>query len=247
MHKRVIPVVVVFILLLSGCASNQLNKSEDESQIGNEESTIVPINTPSPTHEPTQTEIPPSTETAVPPTSIPEPVCKPGFTIQDATLDLLPGYADIVQVSTALEGGTLTVVFQFKDLPPEITLNDPENEEGQYEYAWGVAIDKDNNPGTGRSAPAGRKAFDARLEAVHIKKGAEKTADIESLFQEKVATSEMQSDGNNIYEVNGSISVNQEQNTITLSGSFNDVPEDAHLVFYTMGGGYMDVICDRKP
>jgi len=247
MHKKRISLIIILTLTLAGCAADQAAETEENGPKATEIPTMVPTDTPPPTPEPTPTETPPLTPTAVPPTSTPESVCRPGSTMQDSTLDVLPGYGDIVQVSTTLEGETLTVVFQLKDIPAEITINQAGQEDGQFEYDWGVAIDKDNNPETGWSAPAGRKAFEARLEAFNIKMGAEETGDIESLFSEKVQTWERESGGSSSIFGSGSISVNLEENTITLSGTFSDIPEDAYLVFYAMGEGYMDVICDRKP
>jgi hypothetical protein len=247
MHKKSILLIVILALTLAGCAADRAAGSEENDQKVTEIPTMVPNETTSPTLEPSPTETLPPTPTAVPPTSTPEVVCRPGSTIHDSTLDVLPGYGDIVQVSTTLEGETLTVIFRLKNLPAEIAINQAGHEDGQFEYDWGVAIDKDNNPETGWSAPAGRKAFEARLEAVHIKMGAEKTGDIESLFLDKVQTWEREPSSGSSNFGCGSISVNLEQNTITLSGTFSDIPEDAYLVFYAMGEGSMDVICDRNP
>ena len=90
-----------------------------------------------------------------------EPI-RPGDTVTDAVSDVPAAHVDITEVETFLTGERLKVVFHLRDLPETLKFNRTESGRGTMEYAWEVAIDVDNDRGTG---PGG---FDMLLSAYHI-------------------------------------------------------------------------------
>jgi hypothetical protein len=236
--------VLITILTVSGCA-------------------------PAPTPEPTFTAVPP-TFTAVPPTftpvpptftftpeptatSTPLPICHLGDTIKGTTDDSISlGYIDIVEVSTSIEGTKLTVVFTLKELPEQITINKP-GSPGP-EIAWGVAIDVDNNPGTGAKAfmTKSGSGYDVYLQASHFRNSnGETTDEIGKLFRSETFVWIPNEDKNGLARWGqGSISVDLTAKTITLSGdmssaNISDLTPDSVLYFYAYSGGPNSLIVDE--
>ena len=77
---------------------------------------------------------------------------------KDISHDLV-AHIDIRGVTTALDGETLTVTFQLKDLPETLTFNRTGVPKHALEYNWEVSIDVDNDPETGSAG------FDYMLSA----------------------------------------------------------------------------------
>ena len=77
-----------------------------------------PVSTPTLTF--TLTPKPTMTPTITP---TPVPVCKPGNVIQSVVNQDINGLADILQVSTTLNGTLLEVTFTVREIPDEITIN----------------------------------------------------------------------------------------------------------------------------
>ena len=69
--------------------------------------------------------------------------------MNDGVTDTLPAHMDITEVSTVLDGETLTVVFHLRDLPETLEFNREGVRENMLEYAWSVSIDIDNDRATG--------------------------------------------------------------------------------------------------
>ena len=68
--------------------------------------------------------------------------------LKDVAHDLV-AHIDIRGVATALDGETLTVTFQLRDLPETLTFNRTGVPKHALEYNWEVSIDVDNDPETG--------------------------------------------------------------------------------------------------
>ena len=78
--------------------------------------------------------------------------------LKDVARDLV-AHIDIRGVTTALDGETLTVTFQLRDLPETLTFNRTGVPKHALEYNWEVLIDVDNDPETGSAG------FDYMLSA----------------------------------------------------------------------------------
>ena len=78
--------------------------------------------------------------------------------VKDVSHDLV-AHIDIRGVTTALDGDTLTVTFQLRDLPETLTFNRTGVPNHALEYNWEVSIDVDNDPATGSAG------FDYMLSA----------------------------------------------------------------------------------
>ena len=61
----------------------------------------------------------------------------------------LVGHIDIRDVTTALDGETLTVTFQLRDVPETLTFDRTGVPAHALEYSWEVSVDVDNDPETG--------------------------------------------------------------------------------------------------
>lgn len=234
--------VLLTILVMSGCA-------------------------PAPTPEPTFTPLPPTiTPSPVPPTFTPEPtatatatstpvpVCNTGNIIQGVSDDKIElGYIDIVSVSTSLDGTKLTAVFTLRDIPNEITINRKEMSKGQPEIAWAVAVDTDNNPDTGEKAFLTGKGqgFESFLLAFEFKmEENEQTGSIEDLLRNWVSIAVPQGNGRTNMNENGTLSVNTEEKTLTITGNIKNISPTSYLYFYTyyavpQSPPIVDELCQR--
>ena len=85
----------------------------------------------------------------------------PGQTVTDGVSDALAAHVDITEVSTALAGETLAVIFHFRDLPESLVFDREGVSENVIEYYWWVRIDLDRNQETGSAG------FDYALSASH--------------------------------------------------------------------------------
>ena len=90
-----------------------------------------------------------------------EPIAA-GDSATDAVADVAAAHIDITDVETSLSGESLTVVFHLRDLPNFLTFNRAWVPPGAMEYFWRVAVDVDNDRGTGRGG------FDTLLSAYHV-------------------------------------------------------------------------------
>lgn len=219
-----------------------------------------PTITPSPTitNTPTFTSTPTTTATFTPTstaTSTPGPVCKIGDTIFDAVDENIEyGQIDIVSVSTSLNGENLTVIFNLREIPNEITINQNEIAKGSVEYAWGVAIDIDDDLSTGYKPlfPQTGNGYEADLHTLYFKTSEEqKTDSIENLFRKLVSASKYTEDRHFLGAIGtGSIYVNIPARTLTLSGRIEGISQLSYLHFYTFyaassNSRFLDELCER--
>ena len=238
--RSIFLIFVLLTVLLSGCAPAP--------------PPIPPTFTPSPI-PPTFTPEPTATNTPVPPsptpTATPLPICNPNASIKGASNEDMPEYLDILNVSSTLDGTTLTVVFTLQEIPDEITINSDTLQQGQYEIAWGVAIDTDNNPDTGGAGLLQNSGYgyEYSLQAFNIKFGNESTGSVQNLFQNhnsKVWA--FGEDGKSSTVADATFDVKQEAKTITLKADIPEITEDSYLHFFTyygIQGVFMDEICQR--
>lgn len=223
--------------------------------------TITPTNTwtPEPTTAQTPTITPTSTRTFTPtltftphPTSTPVSRCSPRATIQGYPDDSSPGYVDIINVSTSLDTTYLTVMITVREIPDEITINNKNVPTNSLELKLGVAIDIDNNSETGGEAYINGRldpGYEYVIEAINHKRGLERTGKIQSLFSNQVYIRLLSSNAGYYSQEAGLIGVNQEANTITISGDLEGIKANSYLHFYTfMYDGdkfYLDEVCRR--
>ncbi len=238
--KAVAICVLAFSLALSGCGPGQL---------------FGPTVTPTPAITSTPTLTPTATATLTPTatatlTPTPVPVCNPNTTVQGAMDNDLPGYIDILDVSTTLVGTKLTVVFTVREIPDKITIDRNSLEPGYNDIAWGVAVDTDNSPDTGE--PAGfiysGYGYEYFLLALNFKSGSERSGTIQNLFRNKTNVWKAEESGRISSGAAGTLVVDQNAKTITLSGYIKGITPDSYLHFFTLYNDtkqIVDELCRR--
>jgi len=155
-----------------------------------------------------------------------EAFIKPLQTITDEVSDELPAHVDIIDISTALSGETLAVIFQLRDVPETLEFNRADVGESAYEYRWEVSIDVD--PGQ----ESGQFGLDYEMSATHTvlpeNAGSSTTASIESKVE--AYTSRRIEDGFRRMEA-AAIVVSPRADTITLIGDIPGITPDSRLIF----------------
>ncbi len=147
--------------------------------------------------------------------------------LKDVARDLV-AHIDIRGVATALDGETLTVTFQLRDLPETLTFNRTGVPKHALEYNWEVSIDVDNDPETGSAG------FDYMLSAgyfVHpLAKDSDTVAEITQPGFVKAGLWGLNRRGYRVpAEADIAIAVSAEENTITLSGDIPGITEASRL------------------
>ncbi len=147
--------------------------------------------------------------------------------VKDIARDLV-AHIDIRGVTTALDGETLTVTFQLRDLPETLTFNRTGVPKHALEYNWEVSIDVDNDPSTGSAG------FDYMLSAgyfVHaLTKNSDTVAEITQPGFVKASLWGLNRRGYRVpAEADIAIEVSTEENTITLSGEIPGITEASRL------------------
>lgn len=233
LKKQKIVIVLFLLLTLSACGNRQLQ-----------------IPTPLPSYTPPNTSPPsPVTETSAPisvpkivetstvtPTATPLPVCKPGESVESAANSSLPGYIDILNVSTKINRGQLTVTFTMSWLPDALGINRDIIGFGSAEIAWGVAVDVDNDPATGLpiSLIDSGYGYEYILQTINYKQGEEQQGDIETLFTGKTHVWEYFADGIGDTVSAGKIKVDTSAATLTLSGDIKGITRESYLHFFAV-------------
>ncbi|MCY3991331.1 MAG: hypothetical protein OXF50_08925 [Caldilineaceae bacterium] len=147
--------------------------------------------------------------------------------VKDIAHDLV-AHIDIRGVTTALDGETLTVTFQLRDLPETLTFNRTGVPKHALEYNWEVSIDVDNDPSTGSAG------FDYMLSAgyfVHpLAKNSDTVAEITQPGFVKASLWGLNRRGYRVpAEADIAIEVSADDNTITLSGNIPGITEESRL------------------
>lgn len=185
--NRIIILAAFAILLLSSCASEATLAVTPTLTFT---STLAPTFTPTNTITPTPTQIP-----TITPTPTPISGCSPRATVQGEANRNLPGFIDLISVSTSLttikvtNKNYLVVIFTVREIPDTIIVNPNHINDGRYYIEWGVAIDEDNDPTTGQRVIFGSKSdsgYETVLSASSYKQGPEGDGSIQSFFANKV-------------------------------------------------------------
>ncbi|MDE0080048.1 MAG: hypothetical protein OXO50_21200 [Caldilineaceae bacterium] len=147
--------------------------------------------------------------------------------VKDIAHDMV-AHIDIRGVTTALDGETLTVTFQLRDLPETLTFNRTGVPKHALEYNWEVSIDVDNDPETGSAG------FDYMLSAgyfVHpLAKNSDTVAEITQPGFVKASLWGLNRQGYRVpAEADIAIEVSADDNTITLSGNIPGITEESRL------------------
>ena len=160
----------------------------------------------------------------------------PGQSVSEDVSHELVGHIDIRDVTTALDGETLTVTFQLRDVPETMTFDRTGVPAHALEYNWEVSIDVDNDPETGAGG------FDYMLSAgyfVHpLVKDRNTLAQITAPGFVTAGILGLDGEGNRVL-AEGSIEVSAAEDTITLSGEIPGITEESPLQFkaYDYFGG----------
>ena len=140
----------------------------------------------------------------------------------------LAGHIDIRGVTTALDGETLTVTFQLRDLPDLLTFDRTGVPAHALEYNWEVSIDVDNDAETGVGG------FDSMLSAGHfvhpLVKDSNTSAKITGPGFVTAGILGLDGEGNRVL-AEADIEVSAEENRITLSGEIPGITAESPLKF----------------
>ena len=165
-----------------------------------------------------------------------EAAVTPGQRVLEGISETLPAHIDIIEVSTALNDGTLAVVFHLRDLPETLEFNREGVAESVLEYDWEVSIDVDDDRETGVLG------FDYAMGASHFVYGSRVHKPIEEVVQ---ANSWQLEESGGVYLSGVSIEVSSDENTITLRGEIPGISPQSRLVFeaYDFLEGSEQVAC----
>lgn len=232
LNKQNVTTVFFVWLALSACGTAQIPVSPATPS-------GIPSSSPtaSATVTSTVTVTPLPLETAtITPTATPLPICTPGESIGSAANGSLPGYIDILNVSTKLQGSNLTVIFTMSWLPEQIMIDRNILGYGSAEIAWGVAIDVDNEPSTGSSIALTNSGYgyEYALQTINIKQGEERQGDIQSLFSDQTRVWEYYLDGSSGISDPGKLKVSIDTATLTLSGNIKGITRESYLHFFAV-------------
>ena len=160
----------------------------------------------------------------------------PGQSVSEDVSHELVGHIDIRDVTAALDGETLTVTFQLRDVPETMTFDRTGVPAHALEYNWEVSIDVDNDPETGAGG------FDYMLSAgyfVHpLVKDSNTLAQITAPGFVTAGILGLDAERNRVL-TEGSIEVSAAEDTITLSGEIPGITDESRLQFkaYDYFGG----------
>ena len=152
----------------------------------------------------------------------------PGQSVSDDVSHELVGHIDIRNVTTTLDGETLTATFLLRDVPEMLTFDRTGVPAHALEYNWEVSIDVDNDAETGAGG------IDFMLSAgyfVHpLARDSDTVAQITQPGFVEVSIWGLDREGNRVL-AEGSIEVSAEENTITLSGKIPGITAESPLRF----------------
>ena len=154
----------------------------------------------------------------------------PGQSVSGDVSQELVGHIDIRGVTTALDGETLRVTFQLRDLPETLIFARTGVPEDALEYSWEVSIDVDNDPATGSGG------FDYMLSAGYFvprfAQGSNTVAEITQPGFVKGSLWGLDREGYRVLAAADiEVEVSVDDNTITLSGEIPGITEDSPLKF----------------
>ncbi len=140
------------------------------------------------------------------------------------------GHIDIRDVATALDGETLTVTFQLRDIPETLTFARTGVPAHALEYSWEVLVDVDNDPETGSGG------YDYMLSAGYFvprfAQGSNTVAEIHQPDFVKASLWGLNREGYRVLaEADIEVEVSVDDNTITLSGKIPGITAKSPLKF----------------
>ena len=142
----------------------------------------------------------------------------------------LVGHIDIRGVTTALDGETLSVTFELRDIPETLTFARTGVPEDALEYSWEVSIDVDNDPETGSGG------FDYMLSAGYFvprfAQGSNTVAEITQPGFVKASLWGLDRERYRVLaEADVEFKVSVDDNTITLTGEIPGITAESPLKF----------------
>ena len=154
----------------------------------------------------------------------------PGRFASDELTHALVGYIDIRGVTTTLDGETLSVTFQLRNLPETLTFARTGVPEDALEYSWEVSTDVDNDPTTGSNG------FDYMLSASYFvprfSHGSNTVAEITQPGFVKANLWGLDRKGYSVLtKADIKVEVSAEENRITLSGEIPGITAESPLKF----------------
>ena len=168
-------------------------------------------------------------------------IIRPNQTVTDSISDALPSHMDIIEVSTVLDGETLTVVFHLRDVPETLEFNRDGVWEDMLEYNWNVMVDVDNDAETG-----GFSGEDYTMSASRFVHPSSSGEGVHLPIEEGVQANSWQVDATvGAYLSAISLAVSSEENTITLVGDIPGITSASRLEFeaYDFLHGSEQVAC----
>ena len=153
-----------------------------------------------------------------------------GRSVSGDVSQALTGHIDIRGVTTAVDGETLSVTFQLRDVPETLTFARTGVPEDALEYSWEVSIDVDNNSETGSGG------FDYMLSAGYFvprfAQGSNTVAEINQPGFVKASLWGLDREGYRVLaEADIEVEVSADDNTITLSGKIPGITAESPLKF----------------
>ena len=142
----------------------------------------------------------------------------------------LVGHIDILGVTATLDGETLSVTFQLRNLPETLTFARTGVPEDALEYSWEVPIDVDNDPATGSGG------FDYMLSAGYfvprLAQGSNTVAEITQPGFVKASLWGLDRERYRVLaEADVEFKVSVDDNTITLTGEIPGITAESPLKF----------------
>ena len=151
----------------------------------------------------------------------------PGQTVTDGVSDDLAAHIDITEVSTALAGETLAVIFHLRALPHSLVFDRTGVDRRVIEYYWKVLIDLDRNPETGTDG------FEYALSASHAVQSHSEGSNAAASIGSKLHAGTWKTHGGDGYiqHEEANVVVSAGANMITLVGNIPGITPDARLEF----------------
>ncbi len=152
----------------------------------------------------------------------------PGRSASGDDSHALVGHIDILGVMTAVDGETLSVTFQLRDLPETLTFARTGVPEDALEYSWEVSVDVDDDPATGSGG------YDYMLSASYfvprLAQGSNTAAEITQPGFVRASLWGLDRKGYRVLaEADIDVEVSAAGNTITLSGEIPGITEASPL------------------
>ena len=150
--------------------------------------------------------------------------------VSDNVSRALVGHIDIRGVTATVEGETLSVTLQLRDVPETLTFARTGVPEDALEYSWEVSIDVDNDPATGSGG------FDYMLSAGYfVPRFAQGSNTVAGITQPGFVNASLWGldlEGYRVLaEADVEVEVSADDNTITLSGEIPGITAESPLKF----------------